>query len=149
MLPNFELASTLNRPINNSELKGSWNVLYFYPRDNTPGCTTEALDFSALKEEFAQLNCQIWGISPDSLESHCKFIAKKELTFQLLSDTDHSFTEACGFWQLKKFMGKEFMGVVRSTLLIDPNGDIVHTWSPVKVKDHAADVLNQLKSKIS
>lgn len=145
MLADFTLDSTLNSPISNADLKGNWNVIYFYPKDNTPGCTTEAIDFSQLKEDFEKLNCKIWGVSPDTLESHCKFIAKKELTIQLLSDPDHQFTEMCGFWQLKKFMGKEFMGVVRSTLLINPEGEIAHTWSPVKVKDHASNVLSKLK----
>ncbi len=122
---------------------------YFYPKDNTPGCTTEALDFTALVPEFTALNAVIVGVSPDSEKSHGRFIEKKELTIELLSDPDHQTAEAYGVWQLKKFMGKEYMGIVRSTFLIDPQGQVAAIWSKVKVKGHAQMVLETLKTQLS
>jgi peroxiredoxin Q/BCP len=142
-LPAFSLQLHTGETL--ADVLGQWTVLYFYPKDNTPGCTTEALDFTALAPEFQSSNCRVIGVSPDSIQSHCNFIQKKSLDLLLLADPDHTLTEACGFWQLKKFMGREFMGVVRSTLLIDPQGQVRALWSPVKVKDHAQAVLNELK----
>jgi peroxiredoxin Q/BCP len=120
-------------------------VLYFYPKDNTPGCSTEAIDFTALSPQFQQLNAVIIGVSPDSEKSHCRFIEKHNLTIQLLSDTEHQLAEIYQVWGLKKFMGKEYMGIKRATFLIDPQGNIAYIWSNVKVKAHAEAVLKKLE----
>jgi peroxiredoxin Q/BCP len=121
-------------------------VLYFYPKDNTPGCTTEAINFSQQQSVFQALGVKILGVSPDSEKSHGKFIEKQQLNLQLLSDPDHAVAEAYGVWGLKKFMGKEYMGILRSTFLINPQGIIVYGWPKVKVKDHVTDVLIQIRA---
>ncbi|MBE9088802.1 thioredoxin-dependent thiol peroxidase [Microcystis aeruginosa LEGE 11464] len=128
-----------------ADFAGQWLVLYFYPKDNTPGCSTEAINFTALSPQFQQLNAVIIGVSPDSEKSHCRFIEKHNLTIQLLSDTDHQLAEIYQVWGLKKFMGKEYMGIKRSTFLIDPQGNIAYIWSNVKVKAHAEAVLKKLE----
>lgn len=128
-----------------ADFAGQWLVLYFYPKDNTPGCTAEAIDFTALSPQFQQLNAVILGVSPDSAKSHCRFIEKRNLTIQLLSDTEHQLAEIYQVWGLKKFMGKEYMGIKRSTFLIDPQGNIAYIWSNVKVKAHAEAVLKKLE----
>jgi peroxiredoxin Q/BCP len=128
-----------------ADFAGQWLVLYFYPKDNTPGCTAEAIDFTALSPQFQQLNAVILGVSPDSEKSHCRFIEKHNLTIQLLSDTEHQLAEIYQVWGLKKFMGKEYMGIKRSTFLIDPQGNIAYIWSNVKVKAHAEAVLKKLE----
>ncbi|CCI12910.1 putative peroxiredoxin ygaF [Microcystis aeruginosa PCC 9806] len=128
-----------------ADFAGQWLVLYFYPKDNTPGCSTEAIDFTALSPQFQQLNAVILGVSPDSAKSHCRFIEKYNLTIQLLSDTEHQLAEIYQVWGLKKFMGKEYMGIKRSTFLIDPQGNIAYIWSNVKVKAHAEAVLKKLE----
>lgn len=128
-----------------ADFAGQWLVLYFYPKDNTPGCSTEAINFTALSPQFQQLNAVILGVSPDSEKSHCRFIEKHNLTIQLLSDTEHQLAEIYQVWGLKKFMGKEYMGIKRSTFLIDPQGNIAYIWSNVKVKAHAEAVLKKLE----
>jgi peroxiredoxin Q/BCP len=128
-----------------SDFVNQWLVLYFYPKDNTPGCTTEAIDFTGLTPQFQELSAAILGVSPDSEKSHCRFIEKHNLTIQLLSDTEHQLAEAYQVWGLKKFMGKEYLGVIRSTFLIDPQGNIAYIWSNVRVKAHAEAVLKKLK----
>ncbi|EPF22555.1 MULTISPECIES: thioredoxin-dependent thiol peroxidase [Microcystis] len=128
-----------------ADFAGQWLVLYFYPKDNTPGCSTEAIDFTALSPQFQQLNAVIIGVSPDSEKSHCRFIEKHNLTIQLLSDTEHQLAEIYQVWGLKKFMGKEYMGIKRATFLIDPRGNIAYIWSNVKVKAHAEAVLKKLE----
>ncbi len=128
-----------------ADFAGQWLVLYFYPKDNTPGCSTEAIDFTALSPQFQQLNAVILGVSPDSEKSHCRFIEKHNLTIQLLSDPEHQQAEIYQVWGLKKFMGKEYMGIRRSTFLIDPRRNIAYIWSNVKVKAHAEAVLKKLE----
>ena len=128
-----------------ADFAGQWLVLYFYPKDNTPGCSTEAIDFTALSPQFQQLNAVILGVSPDSEKSHCRFIEKHNLTIQLLSDPEHQLAEIYQVWGLKKFMGKEYMGIKRSTFLIDTQGNIAYIWSNVKVKAHAEAVLKKLE----
>jgi thioredoxin-dependent peroxiredoxin len=128
------------------DFQSQWLVLYFYPKDNTPGCTTEAIEFTGKLPEFHSLNTQIVGISPDSIASHSKFINKHSLEIILLSDPEHQIAEDYGVWQLKKFMGKEYMGIIRSTFLIDPSAKIAKTWSNVKVKNHVDTVLAQVRS---
>ena len=129
-------------------MQGSWVVLYFYPKDNTPGCTTEALDFTAHLEEFQALGATVLGVSPDSVKKHQNFIAKKELKVTLLSDEEKEVCQAYGVWQLKKNYGREYMGVVRSTFLIDPDGIIRATWEKVRVKGHVEEVLNKLRELV-
>jgi thioredoxin-dependent peroxiredoxin len=132
-----------------SDFRGNWLVLYFYPKDLTPGCTTQAIDFTSHLPQFQALNTQVVGISPDSIESHGKFIKKHNLAISLLSDPEHQIAEAYGVWQLKKFMGKEYMGIIRSTFLIDPEGKIAQIWSKVKVKNHAEIVLQEVRSLLT
>lgn len=128
-----------------SDYKGKWVVVYFYPKDDTPGCTLEAVDFTLKAGQFRGLNAEIIGISPDTVKSHCNFIDKHKLNIRLLSDPDHSVLEAYGVWQIKKLYGKEYPGVVRSTFLIDPTGKIAHIWPNVKAKGHADKVYEKLK----
>jgi thioredoxin-dependent peroxiredoxin len=130
------------------DFPGQWLVLYFYPKDHTPGCTTEAIEFTGKVPEFETLDTQVVGISPDSIASHGKFINKHNLEIILLSDSDHQIAEDYGVWQLKKFMGKEYMGIIRSTFLIDPSGKIAHIWSNVKVKNHVDTVLQKVRSSV-
>jgi len=116
------------------DLKGKWIVLYFYPRDNTPGCTTQACDFTEALPEFEDLDAVILGVSPDTPKKHQNFIEKKNLEITLLADTEKTACEDYGVWQLKKFMGRESMGVVRTTFIINPEGDIAAIWDKVSVR---------------
>jgi peroxiredoxin Q/BCP len=127
------------------DLSGKWVVLYFYPKDNTPGCSTQACDFTASKDDFSELDAVILGVSPDSPKKHTSFIEKKKLSIMLLADEDKSLCEDYGVWQLKKFMGREYMGVVRSTFIISPEGEIMAAWEKVKVKGHIDAVKEKLK----
>ena len=142
----FCLPDQNNEEICLKDLRGKWLVLYFYPRDNTAGCTKEAQDFTSLKVEFETQEAMIIGISKDSIASHQKFIEKRELGITLLSDTDVTVHKLYDVWRLKKFMGKESMGTVRTTFLIDPKGIIVSIWDNVKTKEHARIVLGKLRS---
>lgn len=128
-----------------SNYAGRWLVVYFYPKDSTPGCTTEGLEFSALLSEFAEANATVLGVSRDSVKSHANFCAKQGFGFDLISDVDGHLCEAFGVWRLKKNYGREYEGIVRSTFLIDPTQTLVRIWDPVKVKGHARDVLDTLK----
>ena len=121
-------------------------MLYFYPKDMTPGCTTQACDFRDAEKNFSDLNAVILGVSADSEDQHNKFIEKHGLPFSLLVDEDHTVSEAYGVWVEKNMYGKQFMGIERSTFLIDPTGTIVKEWRKVKVKDHIQEVLETLKS---
>ena len=143
--PFFEKTDQKGNKINLNNYKGKKLVLYFYPKDNTPGCTTEACDFTAAEPDFTGLDAIILGVSPDSPEKHRKFIEKKELGITLLADEDKEPCNLFGIWQLKKFMGKEYMGVVRSTFIIDPAGKVAATWTKVRVKNHADDVKEKLQ----
>ena len=127
------------------DYKGKWVVLYFYPKDNTSGCTKEAVGFSEKKEEFEKLNAVIMGISKDSPKSHAKFIEKHNLKILLLSDEEHKVLESYGAWGIKKNYGKEYYGTIRSTFIIDPDGIIRKAWKNVRVKDHVENVLVSLK----
>jgi thioredoxin-dependent peroxiredoxin len=139
--PAFTALDRTGKSISLQDFKDRSIVLYFYPKDNTPGCTTEAIDFTDKLPQFQALNTQVIGISPDSISSHGKFIDKHNLQITLLSDPEHQIAESYGVWQLKKFMGKEYMGIVRSTFLIDPTGIISQIWSNVRVKNHVDTVL--------
>ncbi|MDJ0674881.1 MAG: thioredoxin-dependent thiol peroxidase [Calothrix sp. MO_167.B42] len=145
LAPEFSAIDADGNTKNLQDFTGKWLVFYFYPKDNTPGCTTEAKDFTELKSDFTESGAMIVGVSPDSTKSHCKFIDKHGLSITLLSDPEHQIAETYGVWQLKKFMGKEYMGVVRSTFLINPQGAIAHIWTKVRVKGHAENVLAKLR----
>ncbi len=143
--PNFCLPNQDSEEVCLRDLQGSWVILYFYPKDNTPGCTTEALDFTQKLPEFTELGAVVLGVSPDSVKKHQNFIAKKELGVTLLSDEDKSVLKEYGVWQLKKNYGREYMGVVRSTFIISPDGKIAAKWEKVRVKGHVEAVLEKLK----
>jgi peroxiredoxin Q/BCP len=146
--PNFKLPSSNNKDFEINKSLNQYLVVYFYPRDNTPGCTNEAKDFSKLYKEFKKLNCEIVGISKDSIESHRKFISKFKIPFHLLSDEKIIALKKYGAWGEKSMYGKKFMGIKRTTVLINPKGKIIKIWNNVKVKDHAKEVLNYLKEAI-
>ena len=146
--PNFKLPSSNNKNFEIKKILKQYLVIYFYPRDNTPGCTNEAKDFSKLYKEFKKLNCEIVGISKDTIESHRKFISKFKIPFQLLSDEKIIALKKYGAWGEKSMYGKKFMGIKRTTVLINLKGKIIKIWNNVKVKDHAKEVLNCLKGAI-
>jgi len=148
LAPNFNIPSTNNEEFELKKNKKKFLVIYFYPKDNTPGCTNEAKDFSKLYKEFRKLNCEIVGISKDSIESHKKFISKFKIPFQLLSDEKVIVLKKYNAWGEKSMYGKKFMEIKRTTILIDPKGKIMKIWNNVKVLDHAKDVLNFLKAAI-
>lgn len=143
--PDFELPGDGGSTISLSALRGSIVVLFFYPKDDTSGCTTEALDFTSLKEEFDAIGVKLIGISPDSVKRHDKFKAKHGLTVTLASDEEKQVLEAYGVWVEKSMYGRKYMGVERTTLLIDSNGKIVRIWNKVKVAGHAAEVVTAAK----
>ncbi len=145
-VPDFCLPNQDEEEMCFRDMKGRWIVLYFYPKDNTPGCTTEACDFTAAEPDFSKLNASILGVSPDSPKKHRNFIEKKELNITLLADEEKELCNLFGVWQLKKFMGKEYMGVVRSTFIINPDGKIASVWNKVRVKGHVDDVKEKLKA---
>ena len=144
--PNFKLNSTSGKIVELSKVKSKYIILYFYPKDDTPGCTLETKDFNSLLSNFKKAKCEVFGISKDSLKSHKKFKEKYKVKFELLSDEDKKSIKAYKTWGKKKFMGKEFMGQIRSTFLIKDK-KIFNEWRNVRVKDHAKEVLNFLKSK--
>ena len=146
--PNFKLPSSNNKNFEINKSFDQYLVIYFYPRDNTPGCTSEAKDFTKLYKEFKKLNCEIFGISKDSVESHKKFISKFKIPFELLSDEKIVALKKYGAWGEKSMYGKKFMGIKRTTFLINPKGKIIKIWNNVKVKDHAEEVLSCLKEAI-
>lgn|SRR5574341_644857 len=143
--PDFCLPDQNEKLVCLKDFQGQWVVLYFYPKDNTPGCTIEALDFTKYNSKFATLNAVILGVSKDNCRSHQKFIAGKKLTITLLSDPKTDAQKLYGVWRPKKFMGKEFLGTVRSTFLIDPHGKISQIWDKVSAKGHAQQVLAELE----
>lgn len=127
------------------DLKGKWIVLYFYPKDNTPGCTTEACEFSDAVVDFSNLNAIVIGVSADSTKKHREFIEKRELDITLLSDESTQTLQEYDVWQLKKNYGKEYMGISRTTLIINPDGMVKAIWKNVKVKGHVEIVQNSLR----
>lgn len=144
--PDFTIDTDTNGVISLADFKGKKLVLFFYPKDNTPGCTTEAIEFSAHQKKFDNANCKIIGISADSIKKHENFREKHNLTVILGSDENLEMLNAYNVWQLKNNFGKEYMGIVRTTYLIDEQGSIIQSWTKVKVKGHVLDVLNQLTS---
>ena len=142
--PEFCLPNQDETEICLRDLVGRWIILYFYPKDNTAGCSTQACDFTANIENFESMDAIIIGVSPDSPQKHRNFIAKKDLGITLLSDEDKSVLESYGVWQLKKMCGREYMGVVRSTYIINPLGEIAFGWEKVRVKGHIEKVKEKL-----
>lgn len=140
-LPAFTAQATSDTVVSTDSLKGKNVVIYFYPKDSTPGCTTEGQNFRDHYAAFEACNTVIYGVSPDSLRSHENFKAKQAFPFELISDPEHELAELLGVWQLKKLYGREYMGIVRSTFLIDTNGNIQNIWSKVRVKGHVDEVL--------
>jgi thioredoxin-dependent peroxiredoxin len=144
--PKFLLPGDDGKPIELAKLKGGPVVLYFYPKDDTPGCTTEARDFSCLIDQFKAVGATVIGVSPDSAASHAKFAKKHELTVRLGADEDKAVATAYGVWVEKSMYGKTYMGVERSTFLIDSNGKIAEVWRKVKVPKHVETVLAAVKA---
>lgn len=144
--PGFCLHDQDGKEVCLGDLLGRWIVLYFYPRDNTSGCTREALDFSSAIEELRSLGAEVLGVSPDSTESHRKFKDKHGIVVLLLSDPDRRVLQAYGAWGTKKMYGKEHQGVIRSTFIIDPAGRIARIWRRVRVKGHVDEVLGEMRS---
>ncbi len=143
-LPAFK-AETAEGPISNKDLKGSNVVIYFYPKDDTPGCTTEACEFRDNLPKFKKMNAKVYGVSKDSIKSHEKFAGKYELPFTLISDESGEMCEAFGTWVEKSMYGKKYMGIERATFLADDKGVIRQIWRNVKAKGHAEEVLAAIK----
>jgi peroxiredoxin Q/BCP len=144
--PLFKLPSTEKSEFDLKDTLGSFVVIYFYPKDDTPGCTIETNDFNKLLPRFNKLKCEVIGISKDNIKSHHKFKNKFKIKFGLLSDEKIDVIKKYKVWGKKKFMGREFMGIIRSTFLIDKKGKVLKIWKNVKVKNHAKEVLNTLES---
>ncbi|MBN1552419.1 peroxiredoxin [bacterium] len=142
---NFCLKDDSGKTVCLEDFRGKWVVLYFYPKDNTSGCTLEAKNFTESIDEFASMGAVIIGISPDSVTSHRNFKSKHSLSVILLSDPEHEVLKLYGVWQTKKMYGREFMGVVRTTVLINPDGNIIRIWPKVSVKNHVSEVLKTLR----
>ncbi|MFB5197260.1 thioredoxin-dependent thiol peroxidase [Neobacillus sp. KR4-4] len=148
-VPNFELEANNGETVNLSNFRGTNIVLYFYPKDMTPGCTTEACDFRDQIQKFTEVDAVILGVSPDPVDRHQKFVEKYGLPFLLLADTEHQLAENFGVWKLKKNFGKEYMGIERSTFIIDKEGKLVKEWRNVKVKGHVDEALSYIREQLS
>ena len=142
--PKFDIPNQDGNMIKLDDLLGKWSVIYFYPRDDTPGCTIEAKEFTELSSKFEEQGSTIYGVSPDNEAKHCKFIEKHGLKVELLADTESTMLVDYGVWQEKQMYGKTYMGVVRTTYLVDPDGNIAEAWTKVKAKGHAEAVLERL-----
>ncbi|MCR4414773.1 MAG: thioredoxin-dependent thiol peroxidase [Thermoguttaceae bacterium] len=142
--PGFSLANQDGQKVSLRDLEGSWVVVYFYPRDDTPGCTKEACEFTSQLGQFGQLGAKVLGISPDSVGSHRKFRQKHQLQVELLSDPDHTVAKKYGAWGEKSMYGKKYEGIIRSTVLVDPHGRVSYYWPKVAPAGHAAEVLAKL-----
>mgnify|MGYP003326662569 FL=1 len=145
---NFKLLGTSNKLVELNKIKSKYTVLYFYPKDDTPGCTLETKDFNSFYNKFIKLDCKIYGISKDTIESHLKFKKKYKVKFELLSDENKIAIKEFKVWGKKKFMGKEFMGLIRSTFLIKDN-NILKEWRNIRVKGHAEEIYNFIKDSKS
>ena len=145
--PDFSLVNEKGEMVNLKDFRGQYVILYFYPKDMTPGCTTEACDFRDKYQDFSHLNAVVLGVSPDDAKKHTKFIDKHGLPFSLLVDEDHAVAEAYDVWVLKKMYGREYMGIERSTFLINGEGHLVKQWRKVRVKNHIEEVYAYLAEK--
>ena len=144
----ISLANDNNEQVKMRDYLGKYVVLYFYPKDDTPGCTVEACSFRDANDEITKLGVKILGVSKDTVAMHVKFKEKYHLNFDLLADTETKLNEAFGVWQEKSFMGRKFMGTVRTTFIIDPQGNIVKRYDKVKPKGHSEEVLADLKELV-
>lgn len=144
-VPNLPLALSSGETTHLADHEGQWLVLYFYPKDATPGCTTEGIDFNALLPKFKKLGASVLGVSRDSIKSHHNFCSRQGFKFDLVSDADEALCNAFGVIREKNMYGRKVLGVERSTFLIDPEGVVVQAWRPVKVPGHAEAVLQELK----
>jgi thioredoxin-dependent peroxiredoxin len=144
-IPDFDLASDTKGEVKSDALRGKRFVLYFYPKDDTSGCTMEACSFRDNLPDFSSLDVPVYGISPNDIASHEKFRTKYDLTFPLLADTEHKIAEAFGVWVEKNFAGNKYMGIQRSTFVIGPEGRIEHVWGKVSPAEHAREVLSYLR----
>ncbi|WP_280770127.1 thioredoxin-dependent thiol peroxidase [Salipaludibacillus daqingensis] len=144
-VPDQTLKANGGGEVSLSDFRGKYVVLYFYPKDMTPGCTTEACDFRDNYESFKELDAVIVGVSPDPVSKHEKFIDKHDLPFELLADEDHELAEEFGVWKLKKNFGKEYMGIERSTFVLDKEGKLMNEWRKVRVKGHVEEALEYLQ----
>ncbi len=144
-VPDFELPATRNQTVKLSDLKGKYVVLYFYPKDHTPGCTQEGRDFRDHYQEFQSLGSEIYGVSRDSLKTHENFKAKQQLPFELISDREETLCKLFEVLKQKKMFGRDVLGIERSTFIIDPEGRLAAEWRKVKVKGHVDEVLDTLK----
>ncbi|MGV6851481.1 MAG: peroxiredoxin [bacterium] len=147
-IPDFSIPSTDNTHWTNETIKGKYLIIYFYPKDSTPGCTKEGLAFTELYSQFQSLGAEIVGVSRDSLKKHENFIKKQGFSFQLLSDSDETLCNIFDVIKLKKLYGKEYLGIERSTFLISPEGILIKEWRKVKVAGHAEEVLHSLEEII-
>lgn len=145
-LPGFSVPATSDINLTEADLNGHYTVIYFYPKDSTPGCTTEGLDFTELYPQFIALNTTIYGASMDTMKRHDNFKVKKGFPFDLISDPEGQFCALFNVYQPKKNFGIKYMGIVRSTFLFNPNGELIHEWRKVKVKGHAQEVLETIQS---
>ena len=143
--PAFRLPDQDGEQVSLAELNGQWVVLYFYPRDDTPGCTTEACEFTSTLRDFREVDAVVLGCSPDDAEAHRKFIAKHNLKVRLLSDPSHVTMAEYGAWGEKVLYGRKSVGVIRSTVLIDPDGNVAHHWKRVRAAGHAGHVAERLR----
>lgn len=144
--PDFTLPNQEGKNISLKDFKGKWTLVYFYPKDDTPGCTVEAKGMQAYAPKFKKVKLEVLGISPDNMSKHCKFADKYKLKFNLLADEDKKAVNLYGVWGKKKFMGREYMGVNRSSFLIDPTGRIAKIYPKVKPADHPEEVYNDVKN---
>lgn len=144
--PAFSLPSSSGNTVKSADLKGRAYVLYFYPKDATSGCTLEAQEFRDRDKDFKKTKVPVYGVSPDSVKSHCKFITKEKLSFELLADVDHKVAEKFGVWGEKSMYGRKYMGIFRTTFLIDKNGKIAKVWEKVTPRGHAQEVLDAAKA---
>lgn len=145
--PAFTLPSQLGGKVRLTDLRGRWVVVYFYPKDMTPGCTSEACDFRDLSEEFEEEETVILAVSPDRLDSHERFALKHDLPFDLLVDRDSRVAKKYGVWREKTSHGRKYMGIVRSTFVVDPSGKVARVFDNVRVKGHVEKVLTVLKAE--
>jgi peroxiredoxin Q/BCP len=143
--PEFTLPDQDGKKVSLKDFKGKWLVLYFYPKDDTPGCTLEGIEFTAQQPAFKKTGAVVVGVSGDSAESHCEFIKKHSLGITLLTDADKGMMTAYGAFKQRLLYGKSFLGIVRSTVLVDPKGVVAHYWPTVNVQGHAAEILEKLK----
>ncbi len=143
--PEFTLPDQDGKIISLKDLKGKWVILYAYPKDDTPGCTIEGIGFTRFHSEFQKQGAVVLGISPDDGKSHCKFRDKHKLTIPLLCDPEHKALAVYGAWGMKRFFLNKYEGVIRSTFLIDPKGDLAYIWPKVSAKGHAEEALQKLK----